>query len=263
MIDQPEFLVDVGLTDLPMPIRVASREEPEGQATVAGITINARIMGEFEARWIDTFVRIVHEHRGRIGTATLKENIHDYVRELKAMSVKVDFDYPFFVEKTTPVSHQPCLVRYLCRYTAKMASVDEQARAILSVQVPCLTTYPGSAPENPRGLFAQLTTMTVEVEAGGERYPEDLVELVDRHAIAPVYSYLNDEDQLWIIERAHSEERSSVTVANSVKSELAADPKVNWYSVRAANFGMLHSYSTVIGTEKSSWVPASGFVQEV
>jgi len=26
-----------------------------------------------------------------------------------------------------------------------------------------------------------------------------------------------------------------------------------------SRFGMLHSYSTVIGTEKSSWVPSSGY----
>jgi hypothetical protein len=28
--------------------------------------------------------------------------------------------------------------------------------------------------------------------------------------------------------------------------------------VRVMNFGMLHSYSTVIGTEKNLWVPFSG-----
>ena len=97
MIDKAEFLVDVGMSDLSLPIQVASREAPEGQHTVAEISIKARIMHDFEARWIDTFIRIAQEHRGRIGTATLKENIHDYARELRAMSVKVDFNYPFLV----------------------------------------------------------------------------------------------------------------------------------------------------------------------
>jgi len=33
--------------------------------------------------------------------------------------------------------------------------------------------------------------------------------------------------------------------------------------VNCNNYGMLHTYSTVIGTEKSSWVPFSGFEGEL
>jgi hypothetical protein len=35
--------------------------------------------------------------------------------------------------------------------------------------------------------------------------------------------------------------------------------EIEWYSVKCSNFGMLHSYSTFIGTEKSMWVPSSGY----
>jgi len=38
---------------------------------------------------------------------------------------------------------------------------------------------------------------------------------------------------------------------------------MTWYSVRCANYGMLHSYSTMVGTEKSSWVPYSGEADEI
>jgi len=39
---------------------------------------------------------------------------------------------------------------------------------------------------------------------------------------------------------------------DEIKGELARNR-------RCSNFGMLHSYSTVIGTEKSRWVPFSGY----
>lgn len=263
MDDQAEFLVDVGMKNLPLPIKVASRREPEGQLTVAEISINARIMHTFEARWIDTFIRIAHEHRGRIGTATLRTNIADYLRELHANSVRVGFDYPFFVEKETPVSKEQCLVRCMCRYSAKASTVRETAKVVQQVEVPCLTTYPGSNAEDPWGLFAQLSVVTIEVEPVEECYPEDLIAIVDRHALAPVYSYLTEEDQHDIIVRAHTDQRSSVAVVGDIKRELAADRGIGHYSVTCSNYGMLHSYSTVIGTEKSSWVPESGFEQEV
>jgi hypothetical protein len=55
MVEQKKFLVDVEMRDLPFPLRVISKNDSEGQPTVANIAICARIMQEFEARWIDAF----------------------------------------------------------------------------------------------------------------------------------------------------------------------------------------------------------------
>ncbi len=253
------FLVDVGMRDLPFPIRVLSRNTPEGQPTIADISISARIMHDFEARWIDTFIQIVHQHRERIGTATLTENIVDYVDALQASAVTITFGFPFFYEKMTPVSHEKCLVRYLCAYTVKANPIAGHPRATLSVDVPVLTTYPASTPEREGGLFGQLSTISIDVEPRKDVFPEDLIDLADRHALAPVYSFLTEEDQAFLIQKAHTEYKTSVVVLDEIRDELARDRDVAWYSVRAANYGMLHPYSTVIGTEKSMWVPFSSY----
>jgi len=258
MDTEKRFLVDVGMKDLPFPIRALSKADPEGQATVAVISIEARLMHEFEAGWIDRFVKVVHSHRDRIGTKTLRQNIDDYVSALNATTVKINFDYPFFVEKTTPVSKEKCLVRYSCAYSAKVPSLDKSAKVFFRIAIPCITTYPASEMLAGGGLFGQLSVVTIETESQKDVYPEDLVELVDRHAVAPLYSFLTDKDQEAVIKRIHSERKTSVVMLDEIKSELAADRGLNFYSVRCANFGMLHSYSTMIGTEKSWWVPFSG-----
>ncbi len=259
MLSKKRFLVDVGIRDLPFPMKVISRENPDGQYTIANISISTRIMQEFEARWIDKFIQIVHEHRERIGTKTLKVNILDYLKELQATMVKIDFEYPFFIEKVTPVSKQKCLVRHLCTYSAKVSAVDEKPKVLFKVEVPVVTTYPGSAPDKPGGLFGQLSIVVLEVEALEDVYPEDLIELIDKHALSPIYSFLSEEDQVFIIQKVHSEEKSSVIVTDEIKDELAKNQSINWYSVRCSNYGMLHSYSTIIGTEKSMWVPFSSY----
>ncbi len=259
MTTERRFLVDVGMRDLPFPIRVLSRCTPEGQLTVADISISARIMHDFEARWIDTFVQIVHQHRDRIGTATLVENIVDYVDALRASAVTVTFGFPFFYEKRTPVSREKCLVRYMCAYTVRANAVAGPPRATLSVDVPVLTTYPASNLDTEGGLFGQLSRVTIDVEPREDVFPEDLVDLADRHALAPLYSFLTDEDQAFLIQKAHTEYKPSVVVLDEIRDELARDHNVAWYSVRGVNYGMLHPYSTVIGTEKSMWVPFSGY----
>lgn len=256
MATEKRFLVDVGISDLPFPIRVISKVSAEGQATVSNISISARINQEFEARWIDKFIQIIHQHRDRIGTNTLKTNIMDYLSALQATTVKVNFDYPFFIEKLTPVSKEKCLVRYLCTYSAKVSTMlDEGPQIFFSVEVPVITTYPLSSLEKPGGLFGQLSIIKVELESQQEVYPEDIVGVVDRHALSPVYSYLTDEDQSSIIRKVHSEIKTSVLVTDEVKKELTLNQDISWCSVRCSNYGMLHPYSTFIGTEKSFWVP--------
>lgn len=259
MKEKKRFLVDVGIRDLPFPMKVISRENTDGQQTIANISISTRIMQEFEAHWIDKFIQIVHEHRERIGTKTLRANIFDYLHELQATVVKIDFDYPFFTEKITPISKQNYLVRHLCTYSAKVSAVEDNPKVLFKVEVPVVTTYPGSTPDEPGGLFGQLSIVIVEVEAKDDIYPEDLIELVDKHALSPIYSFLSEEDQAFIIQKVHSEEKYSVMVLDEIKEELARNPLIGWYSVRCSNYGMLHSYSTIISTEKSMWVPFSSY----
>jgi len=263
MLKETRFLVDVGVRDLPFPATVISKVNPHGQPTIANISVTARIMREFEARWIDRFIQIIHQHRDHIGTETLRANIVDYLKQLNATAVRVDFDYPFFIEKLTPVSQESCLVGYACTYSARLSSSEANPKIIFGIKVPAITTYPGSVRGQPGGLFGQLSVVAMETESRTDIYPEDLVGIVDRYALSPVYSFLTDADEAFIIHKVHSEQKTSVVMTDEIKNELAHHHDIEWYSVRCFNFGMLHSYSTMIGTEKSRWVPFSGYEEEL
>jgi GTP cyclohydrolase I len=256
MPDKSKFLEDVGMKNLPFPMRVPSKLNPDGQPTIANISISAHIMCEFEAQWIDRFIQILHQQGKKIGPETLRGNILDYQNQLGASAVRVDFDYPFFVEKATPVSKEKCLVRYLCTYSAKSSKVGGTS-INFKMEIPVITTYPVSAADKPGGLFGQLSIITIEIASEKDIFPEDLVEMVDKYALAPVYSFLTEEDQEYIIEKVHSEEKTSVELVGDIKKELAYKKDISWYSVNCANYGMLHSYSTAIGIEKSPWIPST------
>jgi GTP cyclohydrolase I len=257
MKEEKRFLQDVGMSELPFPMRVMSRDNKEGQHTIAQISIAARIMHEFEARWIDKFVQIVHQHRDHIGSETLKVNILDYMKELNATKVKVEFSYPFFIEKRTPVAKETCLVRYMCTYSASVSKSDLKPKTSMKITIPCITSYPASDSDKPGGLFGQLSSVEIEVQSQKEIYPEDLIELVDKHALVPVYSFLTDEDQAYVINKVHTEKKTSVVMLDEIKDELANMRDIEGYSVSCSNYGMLHSYITSIGTAKSMWIPLS------
>ncbi len=258
MEEKNKFMEDVGLRNLPFPMKVISKIDSDGQSTIANISISARVMHGFEAKWIDKFIQIIHQHKDRIGAKTLRANILDYLDQLKATTVRIDFDYPFFAEKTTPVSKEKCLVRYFCTYSAKVTSVEGVAKILFKIEIPIITTYPGSSLDKPGGLFGQLSAITIEIASEKDIFPEDIIELVDKHALAPVYSFLTKEDQEYIITRVHCVEKTSVEVVDEIKKELAFNRDISWYAVNSSNYGILQSYSTIIGIEKSSWIPFSG-----
>ncbi len=140
---------------------------------------------------------------------------------LNAKTVCIDYDYPFFVEKQTPVTQENCLVQYRCICSAKSPVVGDDPAVSFRMEIPCITTYPVSDSEKPGGLFGQLSVMDLAVVSNADIYPEDLVELVDRHALSPIYSFLTEEDQTYLIDQIHSSKKTSVVVVDAVKSELA------------------------------------------
>ena len=130
--------------------------------------------------------------------------------------------------------------------------------------MPAVSTYPiAVAGTKSAGLFAQLSMILIEIQGSEDVYPEELVEIVDRHALIPVYSFLTPEDQSFLIEKAHAEKKTSVVILDEIREELARNKHIEWYSLRCSNLGMLHPYTTVISTEKSRWVPFSGYEDEM
>jgi hypothetical protein len=57
----------------------------------------------------------------------------------------------------------------------------------------------------------------VEIDSQKDIYPEELVEIVDKHALTPIYSFLTAEDQAFIIQKIHSEYKTSVMVTDEIK----------------------------------------------
>ncbi|MFH2049519.1 MAG: GTP cyclohydrolase, FolE2/MptA family [bacterium] len=250
MPDKKRHLVDVDLNDFKYPLKVSSPSYPNGMPTIATISIHARINHDFAARWIEKFINILHQHRDSIGSSSLKTNVLDYLNELEANKVQVIFEYPYFVEKITPISKQKDLVPYQCKYTVRVSCTDNCPISTLKIEIPTITTDPASKPDNERGLFAQKSVCHIEVESDREVYPDEFVSLVDRHALIPIHSFLSLEDKAHLIETAHTKCKSSVVMIEEIQEELAQKNYINWYKIKCNNYGLLNLHNTGIGAEK-------------
>jgi GTP cyclohydrolase FolE2 len=102
-----------------------------------------------------------------------------------------------------------------------------------------------------RTLFGQLSLVNINVESSKDIYPEDIIEIVENHALSPVYSFLTEDDEEYIIKKIHDSSKTSVEMVDEIKNELSRQKDIEYFSVRCTNYGMLHNYATVVGTEKS------------
>ena len=255
-------LTDVGVADLPWPVRVPSRAAPRGQPTVARVAVEARVAREFEADWVDRLLRILHEHRDSIGTQALRREVGAFVEALGASMVAVTLDYPFFVEKRTPRTGQKCLVKHDCSCSVVALSPDASARVFFTIGVPCITTGPSPEGRHGGASVGQSSLVTLETESRGDVFPEDLVALVDRNALAPLYSFLAPEDREDVLRLIHTGRRTSVEMVERIRNELAADPGLGYYSVRCLDSSFLHPYHTMVGQKMGPRKPRGPWLDE-
>lgn len=252
MENDKRFLADVGLKDIVYPIKAISKSNKDGQNTIAKISIQAKIEEEFESQWINKFIQILHKHRDIIGTSTLKKNIRAYFKELNAKMVRVDFSYPYFIEKKTPASGMLNLVCYNCTYSSKMTTYMEP-KIIFKIEVPVITTIPETLRMKPGSFAGQRSIITVEVESYKEFYPETIVEIVEKKAISSFYNYLTEDDQNWLTKKIQNTDKTDVVLLDEIDKELKENEFISWHTLRCSNYNQLQSYSTFMTTERDVW----------
>ena len=256
MNTEKRFIVDGGIKDLPFPIKVKSKTAPEGQPTVANISVNARIMKNFEPGWIHKFIHFLHQHRDQIGDPSFNHNIYDLLQELNANLLRIDFGFPFFIEKLTPVSREKCLVKYSCQYSVKVVSDEKEPGILYQIKIPVITSYPTPFSNKQDRLLSQLSIVSLEVKTLTDIFIEDLVNVVEKHALMPIYSFLTDKDQEYVIENINSRRKTSIVMLDEIKMDLARyGDKIDWFTVLCSNHGIIHNYFTFIGTETNWWSP--------
>jgi GTP cyclohydrolase IB len=255
-------LADVGVADLPRPVRVPSRADPRGQPTVARVSVEASVAREFEADWVDRLLQVLHAHRDDVGTKALKREVGACVEALDASMVEITLDYPFFVEKQTPRTGQRCLVKHDCTYSVVALSPDATPRVFFAIAIPCITTGPSSGRRRGGASLGQSSTVTLRTESQRDIYPEDLVALVDRNALVPLYSFLAPEDRADVLQRIRTGWRTSVEMVGRIRSELAGDPGLGYFSVQCRDSSILHPYHTTVGQVMGPRKPRGPWIEE-
>lgn len=228
----------VGIRGLAYPITVWDRRE-RVQHTVATIDATVRLPADVKGTHMSRFVEVLNTVRGELSLNNLEEVLRHIQERLGADAAQLDVRFPYFIEKTAPVSGSRSLLEYKAAFLARRDG--DRFEFTLEVGVPVTTLCPCSKAVSERGAHNQRSWVTARVRAAEFLWIEDVVELVEGCASAPLYALLKRNDEKFVTEQAYDRPRFVEDLIREVA--LVLQPRVDWLHLQVENLESIHNHS--------------------
>ena len=236
----------VGISGLRYPIRVLDRSN-QSQHTVAEMSMSVGLPHQFKGTHMSRFIEIIESYEGDLTLNTFP-NVLDLIKDrLQAHSAQMKVKFPYFLKRSAPVSKATALMDYECWFEGE--STQDQNRFVLGVSVPVTSLCPCSKAISDYGAHNQRGYITMEVESGldeaGYPYPlwiEDLVELAEQSASAPVYPLLKRDDERYVTMQAYDHPAFVEDIVRNVALRLKTIQKVSRFRVHVVNHESIHNH---------------------
>ncbi|MGE0322124.1 MAG: GTP cyclohydrolase FolE2 [Polyangiaceae bacterium] len=235
-----------GVSGLRVPLVVLDRDN-ERQSTVASVEMSVHVPEEFKGTHMSRFVEVLEQHRGQITMRTLPLLLADLRERLGSDAARIEFEFPYFLERTAPASGAKALMDYQCRFVGESTSAGDDF--VLSVKVPVTSLCPCSKEISDYGAHNQRGIVSVDVRStvlDGERqfiWIEELISIAESCASAPVYPLLKREDERFVTMQAYDNPAFVEDMVRDVAVALRDDRRVAWFQVHVENFESIHNHS--------------------
>jgi GTP cyclohydrolase I len=248
----------VGVSDLDYPIVVLDRAE-QRQQTVANLTLSVGLPHHSKGTHMSRFIEVLEVHRGEVTIRTIPTILREIKERLDADSARIEVSFPYFLERQAPSSGVKALMDYQCSFIGEVNGTSEEF--VLGVKVPVTTLCPCSKKISDYGAHNQRGYITIEVKsASSDSDPEiiwieELIEVAEKSASAPVYALLKREDERHVTMQAYDNPVFVEDMVRNVAVQLQKDLRVIWFRARAENHESIHNHNAFA---QVSWCRKSG-----
>ncbi|HOD34457.1 MAG TPA: GTP cyclohydrolase FolE2 [Syntrophales bacterium] len=237
----------VGVKGIHYPVIVLDRVNGV-QHVNATINMYVNLPHHFKGTHMSRFVEVLNEYRGRINIKTFRVILANMREKLNAKSAHMEIEFPYFVEKSAPVTGAKSIMDYVCHFIGE--DDGKKADFRVGVTVPVTTVCPCSKEMSLRGAHNQRSIVRVNVRFRKFFWIEDLIRLVEDSASGEVYSLLKRPDEKHVTEKSYENPMFVEDVVRSVAEKLGRDGNFTWYSVEAENIESIHNHSAYAYLEK-------------
>ena len=249
----------VGVCDLRYPITVLDRAKGE-QQVAATFSLSVSLPRHFKGTHMSRFIEVLVDHGGEVTMRTLPGILKDLKTRLDAVTARVEVSFPYFVEKVAPVTGLKAPMDYECFFHAE--ANGHMSDFMVGVKVPVKSLCPCSKAISDYGAHNQRGIVTLQVKPVSDSdgapemiWIEELIEIAEKSASAPVYPLLKREDERFVTMQAYDNPVFVEDVVRNVARRLHEDDRIAWFEVRVVNHESIHNHSAfAVVRSNSQWL---------
>ena len=230
----------VGVRDLRWPMAVWDRDH-ERQQTVGTLSLSVGLPADERGTHMSRFLEVLNGFNAELSLRTVPELLAEIQRRLGANDAFLEARFPYFLQRTAPVSGASSWMDYACAFKAHRRGDDTDF--VLQVSVPVTTVCPCSKAISERGAHNQRGVVTVRLRFRSMVWIEDVVDVVEGCASSPVYALLKREDEKHVTEQAYDRPRFVEDLVRDVVLALRALDGITWLEVEVDNQESIHNHA--------------------
>jgi len=240
----------VGVKEVKYPISLST---PDGgqQHTIAKINLYVSLPKHKKGTHMSRFLEILNQHHKSITPALIIPILHEMREKLNADDAHIEMEFPYFIEKSAPVTGAKGLMDYVCTFEGASNGSDD---FILGIKAPATSLCPCSKEISRYGAHNQRCEITARVRFTGTLWIEDLVKIMETTASAPVYAVLKRPDEKFVTEQAFENPKFVEDIIRDLAVALDADDRITWYSIQSENFESIHNHNAYALIERDKRV---------
>ena len=239
--DTRQLAIDrVGIKGIRHPARV--RDKGGGvQHTVALFNMYVFLPHNFKGTHMSRFVQILNGHEREISVESFESILREMVERLDADCGRLEMTFPYFINKSAPVSGVQSLMDYEVCFVGEVEKGEY--RFTMKVVVPVTSLCPCSKGISQYGAHNQRSHITVTARMRGFVWIEELVRMCEEQASCELYGLLKRPDEKYVTERAYDNPKFVEDMVRDVAAALNADDRIESYVVESENFESIHNHS--------------------
>lgn len=238
----------VGVCGLSWPIQVLDRACGT-QDTVAGVRLSVMLPRDYRGTHMSRFVEVLGAQEKKVTFHNMENLLASLCERLQAGEAHAEFEFPYFITKTAPVSGARGRVRYDARFCASLTGGEFDL--ITELTAPIQTLCPCSREISRFGAHNQRAHASIAVRMSSFMWIEEIAEAADQCASAPIYSLLKREDEKAVTELAYETPRFVEDTVRELALAMEEDSRVTWYRVAVTSHESIHNHDAFACIEKS------------
>lgn len=241
----------VGIKAIRHPIKVADKNGGV-QHTVAVFNMYVNLTHNFKGTHMSRFVEILNSQEREISVESFESILRTMIKKLGTDSGHIEMAFPYFINKSAPVSGVKSLLDYEVTFIGEIKNSDYEFT--MKVIVPVASLCPCSKKISDYGAHNQRSHMSISVRTNSFVWIEDVVRIAEDKASCELYGLLKRPDEKYVTEKAYDNPKFVEDLVRDVAVELNKDARIDAYMVESENFESIHNHSAYALIEQDKMI---------